>query len=126
MKSLTREQVLSYIESLTLTEINAFVTELKERLGVDDMPSLARLPIVAQTPVDITPTQTEFAVMLMSYGDKKVSVIREVRSITNLGLRESRDLVDAVPALISDGLCADEADAMKAQLEAAGGTVELK
>jgi large subunit ribosomal protein L7/L12 len=125
--TLEKDQVVTYIENLTLLEVKELVDELKERLGVEDMPMGGGMmmagPAVAADEVE---EQTEFDVVMSSFGEKKINVIKEVRGLTGLGLKEAKDLVEDVPAKIKEAVTKDEAEEVKAKLEAAGAVVELK
>ena len=126
--TLEKDQVVSYIENLTLLEVKELVDELKERLGVEDMPMGGGMMMAA--PVadggDAAEEQTEFDVVMTSFGEKKINVIKEVRGITGLGLKEAKDLVEEIPAKIKEGIGKDEAEEIKGKLEEAGAVIELK
>jgi large subunit ribosomal protein L7/L12 len=125
--TLEKDQVVTYIENLTLLEVKELVDELKERLGVEDMPMGGGMmmagPAVAADEVE---EQTEFDVVMSSFGEKKINVIKEVRGLTGLGLKEAKDLVEDIPAKIKEAVTKDEAEEVKGKLEAAGAVVELK
>ena len=128
--TLEKEQVISYIENLTLLEVKELVDELKERLGVEDMPmggGMMMMPgAVGGGAEEAAEEKTEFDVVMTSFGDKKINVIKEVRGITGLGLKEAKDLVEEIPAKIKEGVTKEEAEEVKAALEAAGAVIELK
>lgn len=120
------EKVVSYIESLTLLEAKKLADALKERLGVADVAvavSAGPAPVAAAAVVE---EQTEFTVILAAAGEKKINVIKEVRAITGLGLKEAKDLVDGAPKPLKEGISKDEAAELKKKLEEAGATVEIK
>jgi len=121
------EQLIKSIESMSVLELSDLVKELEEKFGVKaNMPMMAA---PAAGPAAGQPAQEEkstFTVVLVSAGANKISVIKEVRSMTSLGLKEAKDLVDAAPKPIKDAVTKEEADEMKKKLEAAGATVELK
>ena len=121
-----KEQVISYIEKLTLLEAKDFVDELKERLGVEDMPMGGMMMAGPAGPAEAVEEKTEFDVILTSCGEKKIAVIKEVRAITGLGLKEAKGLVDSAPAPIKEAATKDEAEEIKTKIEAAGGSVEVK
>ncbi len=128
--TIDKEQVISYIENLTLLQAKELVDELKERLGVSDMPAVGAFPVAAMGGAAAGAAEeeekTEFDVVLTSFGDKKIAVIKEVKTIAGLGLKEAKELVESVPAKIKEGISKDEAEAIKKQLEEAGATVEVK
>ena len=122
----TKEDVVSFIDSMTVLEMSEFVKELEEKYGVT-----AAAPAVAiAAPVDggcaEAEEKTEFDVVLTAAGDKKIQVIKEVRTITGLGLKDAKDLVEAAPKAIKEGVKKEEAEEIKKKVEEAGGTVEVK
>ena len=122
----TKEDVVSFIDSMTVLEMSEFVKELEEKYGVT-----AAAPAVAiAAPADgggaVAEEKTEFDVVLTAVGDKKIQVIKEVRTITGLGLKDAKDLVDAAPKPIKEGVNKEEAEEIKKKVEEAGGTVEVK
>ena len=117
--------MMESIKSMTVLELSEFVKQLQDEFGVTAAaPAAAGGPTAAAAPVEEAPTS--FNVVLIAAGDKKISVIKVVREITALGLKEAKDLVDSAPKAVKEGLNADEAAAMKAKLEAEGATVEIK
>ena len=122
----TKEDVVSFIDSMTVLEMSEFVKELEEKYGVT-----AAAPAVAvAAPVDgggaAAEEKTEFDVVLTAAGDKKIQVIKEVRTITGLGLKDAKDLVESAPKPIKEGVKKEEAEEIKKKVEEAGGTVEVK
>lgn len=122
----TKEDVVSFIDSMTVLEMSEFVKELEEKYGVT-----AAAPAVAiAAPADgggaEAEEKTEFDVVLTAAGDKKIQVIKEVRTITGLGLKDAKDLVEAAPKPIKEGVKKEEAEEIKKKVEEAGGTVEVK
>lgn len=120
------EQFVSYIEGLTVLDLSKLVKALEERLGVSAAAPVAvaaAAPAAAAAPVE---EKTEFDVVLVDGGAQKIPVIKEVRALTGLGLKEAKDLVDAAPKPIKTGVPKEEADQIKAKLEAAGAKVEVK
>ena len=122
----TKEDVVSFIDSMTVLEMSEFVKELEEKYGVT-----AAAPAVAiAAPVDgggaEAEEKPEFDVVLTAVGDKKIQVIKEVRTITGLGLKDAKDLVEAAPKAIKEGVKKEEAEEIKKKVEEAGGTVEVK
>ena len=124
--TLDKEQVIAYIEKLTLLEVKDLVDALKTRLGVSDMPAMGAVMMAAAPAAEQAAEKTEFDVILVSGGEKKIQVIKEVRAITGLGLKEAKDLVEGAPQPVKQGLSKKDAEEIKAKLEAAGGKVELK
>ena len=128
--TLEKEQVISYIENLTLLEVKELVDELKERLGVEDMPMGGGMMMMAGPAAggaeEAAEEKTEFDVVMTSFGEKKINVIKEVRGLTGLGLKEAKDLVEDIPAKIKEGVTKEEAEEVKKALEAAGAVIELK
>lgn len=122
------EEFVSYIENLTLLQASKLVKVLEERLGVS---AAAPVAVAAAGPVaaaaaPVEEEKTEFDVILAEFGDKKIEVIKVVRAITGLGLKEAKDLVDNAPKPVKTGISKADADAMKKQLEEAGAKVEVK
>ena len=121
------EEVVSYIENLTVLELSKLVKALEERLGVS---AAAPVAVAAAAPAAAAAApaeeKTEFDVILASFGDNKIGVIKEVRAITGLGLKEAKDLVEGAPKALKEGVAKDEADKIKEQLEKAGAKVEVK
>ena len=125
MAEITKEQVVEYIENMTVLEMSEFVKELEEKFGV----SAAAPVAVAAAPAgggEAAEEKTEFDVILTSFGEKKINVIKAVRAITGLGLKEAKELVDGAPNTVKEAVSKDEAETVKKQLEEAGASVELK
>ena len=122
------QQLEESIVSLSLLEASALVKKLEERLGVSAAAAVAAAPAAGGGAAAAAPAEekTEFTVVLAAAGDKKIEVIKEVRAITGLGLKEAKDLVEGAPKPVKEGVNKDEADKIKAQLEKAGAKVELK
>ncbi len=127
MADITKEDVIEYISNMTVLELSEFVKELEEKFGVT---AAAPVAVAAAGPAEqaaeAAPEKTEFDVILTAAGDKKIQVIKAVRTITGLGLKEAKALVDGAPAPVKEGVSKDEAEQIKAQLEEAGATVEVK
>lgn len=127
MATLTRDELLDAIGNMTVLELSEFVKAFEEKFGVT-----AAAPVAAAAPggpaaaAPAVEEQTEFTVMLNGAGDKKIQVIKVVREITGLGLKEAKDLVDGAPKAVKEGVSKDEANAIKAKLEEQGAAVELK
>jgi large subunit ribosomal protein L7/L12 len=123
--SLTNDQIIEAIASKTLIEVMELVKAMEDKFGVSAAAPvmMAAGPAAAAAPVE---EQTEFTVVLKATGEKKVEVIKAVRAITGLGLKEAKDLVEGAPQTVKEGASKDEAEKFKKELEAAGATVELK
>ena len=122
------EQFISYVEKLSVLELSKLVKALEERLGVSAAApvAVAAAPAAGAAPAAAAEEQTEFTVILADMGASKVNVIKEVRAITGLGLKEAKDLVESAPKPVKEGVSKDEAKKIKEQLEAAGAKVEVK
>jgi len=122
------QEVIDIIKGLTVLELSELVKALEEEFGVSAAApvAVAAAAPAAAAPAEATEEKTEFDVILTSAGDKKVNVIKVVREITGLGLKESKDLVDGAPKPIKEKVNKEEANAIKAKIEEAGGTVEIK
>ena len=123
---MSREEILSAISELSVLELSDLINDMEEKFGVSAAAAVAVAAPAAAADAGGTEEQTEFDVVLSSFGEKKVSVIKAVRAITSLGLKEAKDLVESAPAPIKEGVPKDEAEELKKQLEDAGGTVEVK
>jgi large subunit ribosomal protein L7/L12 len=123
--SLSNEQIVDAIAGKSLMEVMDLVKSIEEKFGVSAAaPVMASAgPAAAAAPVE---EQTEFTVVLKAVGEKKVEVIKAVRAITGLGLKEAKDLVEGAPKVVKDGLQKDEAEKLKKELEEQGAAVELK
>lgn len=122
------EKFISYIENMTVLDLSKLVKALEERLGVSAAAPVAVAAVAAPAAgaAAAEEEKTEFDVILAAFGDNKVGVIKEVRAITGLGLKEAKDLVEGAPKAIKEGVAKDEAEKIKKQLEAAGAKVEVK
>ena len=119
-------QILEEIKGLTILEMNDLVKGLEEAFGVTAAPVAVAGGAAAGADAPAEEEKTEFGVILASFGAKKLDVIKAVREITGLGLKDAKDLVEAAPKPIKEGISKDEAENMKKALEAAGATVEIK
>ena len=123
--SLSNEQIIEAIAGKTLIEVMELVKAMEEKFGVS-----AAAPVAAAAPAAAAAApveeKTEFTVVLKSAGEKKVEVIKAVRAITGLGLKEAKDLVESAPATVKDAVSKDDSAKFKKELEAAGATVEIK
>jgi large subunit ribosomal protein L7/L12 len=127
MADITKEDVIEFIANMTVLELSELVKEMEEKFGVS---AAAPLAVAAAVPGgaggDEAEEKTEFDVILTTFGDKKIQVIKEVRAITGLGLKDAKTLVDEVPKPVKEGISKDEAEKIKSQLEDAGAQVEIK
>ncbi|MGI8785303.1 MAG: 50S ribosomal protein L7/L12 [Acidobacteriota bacterium] len=123
----SREEVLSWIEKASILEISELVKDIENKFGVS---AAAAAPVMVAAAAAAAPAaveeQTEFTVVLNSAGDKKINVIKVVREVTSLGLKEAKDLVEGAPKTIKEGVSKDEAAAIKKKFEEQGATVEIK
>ena len=129
MAELTQDQFVDYIKNISVLELSQLVKRLEQELGVS---AAAAVPVAmvgggaAAGPAAPAEEKTEFDVILKAHGEKKINVIKEVRAITGLGLKEAKDLVEAGGKAVKEGVSKDEAEKIKKQLEEAGAEVELK
>ncbi len=125
----TKEDVIEFIANMSVLDLSELVKEMEEKFGVS---AAAPVAMMSAGPGDAgggaaeQEEQTEFDVILTAFGDKKIQVIKEVRAITGLGLKDAKALVDEVPKPVKEGVAKDEAEKIKAQLEEAGAQVEVK
>ena len=122
----TKEDVVSFIDNMTVLEMSEFVKELEDKYGVTAAAPAVAVAAPAAGGGDAAEEKTEFDVVLTAAGDKKIQVIKEIRTITGLGLKDAKDLVEAAPKAIKEGVKKEEAEEIKKQVEEAGGTVEVK
>ncbi|MBH47060.1 MAG: 50S ribosomal protein L7/L12 [Halobacteriovorax sp.] len=121
--SITNEQLIEHISKMSVLDVAELVKELEDKFGV----SAAPVAVAGGAgPAAAAEEQTEFTVVLAAAGDKKINVIKEVRGITGLGLKEAKDLVEGAPKTVKEGVDKAEAEEIKKKLEAAGAKVELK
>jgi large subunit ribosomal protein L7/L12 len=125
--NISKDDVIEFISNMTVLELSEFVKTLEEKFGVSAAAPLAMMaaPAAAQAKEEAA-EKTEFDVILTASGDKKIQVIKEVRAVTGLGLKEAKALVDGAPGKVKEGISKDEAEKVKKQLEEAGATVEVK
>ncbi|PIE70279.1 MAG: 50S ribosomal protein L7/L12 [Deltaproteobacteria bacterium] len=129
MADITKEDVIEFIANMTVLELSELVKELEEKFGVSAAAPVAMMAGMPMGGGDAAPAaeeKTEFDVILEAAGDKKINVIKEVRAITGLGLKEAKALVDEAPNPVKEGIAKEEAEKIKAQLEEAGASVALK
>ena len=128
MAAISKEDVVSFIENMSVLELSNLVKELEDKFGVSAAAPVAAVAAVggAAAGGEAAAEKTEFNVVLSAAGDKKINVIKEVRAITGLGLKEAKELVEGAPKPVKEGVAKDEAEEIKKKLEAAGAKVELK
>lgn len=119
-------EIAESLSSLTVMEAAELATLLEEKWGVSAAAPVAVVAAGAAAPGAAVEEQTEFDAVLISYGDKKIQVIKEVRAITSLGLKEAKELVEGAPKTLKEGVPKDEAEAIKAKIEEAGGQCDVK
>lgn len=125
--AVTKEDVIEFISNMSVLELSELIKEFEEKFGVSAAAPVA-VAAAGAAPVGDAPAeeQTEFDVILASVGDQKIKVIKEVRAITSLGLKEAKEMVDSAPQPIKEGVSKEEAEEIKKKVEEAGGTVEIK
>jgi large subunit ribosomal protein L7/L12 len=125
MADITKDQVIDFIAEMSVLELSELIKELEDKFGVT---AAAPVAAVAAAPAaaEAAEEKTEFDVILISPGDKKIQVIKEVRAITGLGLKEAKELVDNAPKPIKEAVSKDEAEEIKGKIEEAGGQVDVK
>ncbi|MFW6115142.1 MAG: 50S ribosomal protein L7/L12 [Thermodesulfobacteriota bacterium] len=126
--NISKEDVIEFISNMTVLELADLVKELEEKFGVSASVPIAVAGTGAAEPGEQAEEaeKTEFDVVLSSVGDKKIQVIKVVRSVTNLGLKEAKELVESAPTKVKEGIAKEDADSIKAQLEEVGAAVEVK
>ena len=122
----TKEDVVSFIDNMTVLEMSEFVKELEDKYGVTAAAPAVAVAAPAAGGESAAEEKTEFDVILTAIGDKKIQVIKEVRTITALGLKDAKDLVEAAPKVIKEGVKKEEAEEIQKKIEEVGGTVEVK
>ena len=129
---LTKEEIIEAIKCMTVMDLADLVKALESEFGVSAAPVAVAAPIAAGAPSEAVKgpeeeeEKTEFSVTLANFGEKKIEVIKVVRELTTLGLKQAKDLVEAAPQLVKEGVSKEEAATIKQKLEAAGATVEIK
>jgi large subunit ribosomal protein L7/L12 len=129
MAEVTKEQVVEFISNMSVLELSEMVKELEEKFGVSAAAAaVAAAPAVggAAGGEAAAEEKTEFDVILTSFGDKKINVIKEVRGITGLGLKEAKEFVESCPKAVKEGVSTEEAEEIKKKLEEAGASAEIK
>ena len=125
MADITKAQVIEFISNMSVLDLSEMVKEMEEKFGVS---AAAAAVAMAPAAAAAAPSaeKTEFTVVLASAGDKKINVIKEIRTITGLGLKEAKDFVEGAPNTVKEGVTKDEAEKIKKQLEEAGASVQIK
>ena len=128
MANITKDQVIEFISNMSVLEMSELVKEMEEKFGVSAAAAAVAAPVATGSGDAAAPAEekTEFDVILASIGEKKINVIKEVRGITGLGLKEAKEAVESAPKAIKEGVSKEEAEEVKRKLEEAGAGVELK
>jgi large subunit ribosomal protein L7/L12 len=128
MEKLTKEQFFTHLDTLTILELSDYIKEFETRYGISAAAAAPVMAAGASTQADAKPVEekTEFSVILKTVGDKKINVIKVVREVTNLGLKEAKDLVDGAPKPVKEGVTKEEAEAIKAKFVEVGAVIELQ
>ena len=127
MADITKDQVVEFISNMSVLDLSGMVKELEEKFGVSAAAAtVAAAPAAGGNEAAAEEVKTEFDVVLTAIGEKKINVIKEVRAITGLGLKEAKEFVESAPKTVKGGIPQEEADALKAKLEAVGATAEIK
>lgn len=125
---ITKDHVIEFIKNMPLIELAELIKELEDVFGVSATQPMPMMQMPAEYPTEpvVEEEQTEFDVVITSFGEKKIPVIKRVRELTNLGLKDCKALIDALPGTIKEGISKAEADSIVEQLEEVGATVEVK
>lgn len=128
MANITKQDLIEFISNMSVLELSELVKELEEKFGVSAAApvAIAAAPAAGGAGAAAAEEKTEFDVILSQVGDKKIQVIKTIRAITSLGLKEAKALVDEAPKPVKEGISKDEAESIKKQLEESGATVEIK
>ena len=128
MANITKDQVIEFISNMSVLEMSELVKEMEDKFGVSAAAAAVAAPVATGAGDEAAPAEekTEFDVVLTSIGEKKINVIKEVRGITGLGLKEAKEAVESAPKAIKEGVSKEEAEEVKKKLEEAGASVELK
>lgn len=128
MEKLTKEQFFTHLDTLTILELSDYIKEFETRYGISAAAAAPVMVAGAATQADAKPAEekTEFSVILKTVGDKKINVIKVVREVTNLGLKEAKDLVDGAPKPVKEGVTKEEAESIKAKFAEVGAVIELQ
>jgi large subunit ribosomal protein L7/L12 len=123
---MTTDEIIGAIEKMSVLELNELVKALQDRFGVTPMAAVTAAPAAAAEAAPEAEEKTSFDVILTGFGDKKIQVIKAVREVTTLGLKEAKDLVEAAPKPVKESVTKEEAATIKAKIEEAGGTAEIR
>ena len=127
MADITKDQVVDFIANMSVLEMSELVKEMEEKFGVSAAAAAVSAPAAGGGESEAAAEEkTEFDVILTSFGEKKINVIKEVRSITGLGLKEAKEAVESAPKAIKEGVSKEEAEEVKKKLEGAGASAEIK
>ena len=127
MADITKDQVVDFIANMSVLEMSELVKEMEEKFGVSAAAATVAAPAAGGGESEaVAEEKTEFDVILTSFGEKKINVIKEVRSITGLGLKEAKEAVESAPKAIKEGVSKEEAEEVKKKLEEAGASAEIK
>jgi large subunit ribosomal protein L7/L12 len=126
MTALSKDQILDAVAAMSVLDLSELIKAMEDKFGVSAAAAVAVAAPAAGGAAPAAEAKTEFTVVLAATGDNKVNVIKAVRAVTSLGLKEAKDLVESAPATVKEGVNKEEADKMKKELEAAGAKVELK
>ena len=128
MEKLTKEQFFTHLDNLTILELSDYIKEFESRYGISAAAAAPVMAAGAAPAAEAKPVEekTEFTVVLKSVGDKKINVIKVVREVTSLGLKEAKDLVDGAPKTLKEGITKEEAEAIKAKFAEVGAVIELQ
>ena len=124
--AVSKEDILETLSNMSVMEVVDLISAMEEKFGVSAAAAVAAAPAAGAAVAEAAEEKDEFEVVLASFGDKKVGVIKAVRAITGLGLKEAKDMVESAPTSVKEGATKAEAEELKKQLEEAGATVELK
>ncbi len=126
MADLSKDQVIDFLSNMSVIELTELVSTLEEKWGVSAASAAPVMMAAAGPGAAAAEEQTEFDVVLKSFGENKIQVIKAIREVTGLGLKEAKDLVESAPTTVKEGVSKDEAAKIKTQLEGAGGTADIK
>ncbi|MGG7056299.1 50S ribosomal protein L7/L12 [Nitrosomonas sp. ANs5] len=124
--AVAKEEILDAIANMTVLELSELIKEMEEKFGVSAAAAAVAVAAAPAASADAAEEQTEFSVILTSAGESKVNVIKVVRAVTGLGLKEAKDLVDGAPKPVKEGVSKEDAEALKKQLDEAGASCEIK
>jgi len=128
VEGMTKEEIINAVKGMTVLDLSELVKELEKEFGISAAAPVAMAPATGTSaaPADTEEEQVEFTVILKAIGENKISVIKAVREVTTLGLKEAKDLVESAPKSVVEGINKEEANTVKAKLEEAGATIEIK